>query len=78
MDNTVTTSKRQRPIKEAMRAPPPWSQYLSNLSHILFHLACELPFLPSSAMKVAAPSPAEARATVNCHENSHNYRALNE
>jgi len=49
-------------MKEATRAPPLLLQYLSNLSHILPHLACELPFFPNSDMNVAAPSPADARA----------------
>lgn len=57
-------------MKEAMRAPLPWSQKVWNLSQILFHLACELPFFPSSAMNAAAPSPADAKANIICSQSN--------
>jgi len=50
------------PRKEVARATPLLLQYASNLSHIFSHFACEFPFLPTSAMKVAAPSPLAATA----------------
>lgn len=70
IEKTLMIKRRKRPMKEAMRAPLPWSQKVWNLSQILFHLACELPFFPSSAMNSAAPSPAAARTTINCSQNN--------
>lgn len=53
-------------MKEISIAADPWSQYFLNLSHVLFHLACELPFLPTSPMNAAAFAAPDIKATVNC------------
>lgn len=66
MEKVVISSMNRRPIKEAMMEAPPRSQKLSNLSHILFHLACEFPFFPSSAMNTAAFTPPDINPTVIC------------
>lgn len=56
-----------KPMKEAIIAPSPWLQNVWNLSQILFHLAWELPSLPSCPIKAAELAPLETNATFTYH-----------
>lgn len=52
------------PVNDDASATPPRLQKEPNLSHIGFHRACTLPFLPSSAIAAAVAAPVANRAMI--------------
>lgn len=63
-DSRFSASMRTTPMNDETIAMPPRLQKEPNLSHIGFHRACKLPFLPSSAIDAAVAAPVANRAMI--------------
>lgn len=63
-ESRFSASMRATLMNDGTRAMPPRLQKEPNLSHIGFHRACKLPFLPSSAIAAAVEAPVANRAMI--------------